>query len=114
VLEPVDLVDGGVFLHGSVGTGEVRLRLVVVVIPDEELDPFFEKLSRISEENWAATDLLRSMIRVGFWTCSIIQAMGSVFPGPGNPTEVWYRSPRNGDPASNGGTAWPFQATRGV
>ncbi len=52
------------------------------------------KSSRSSEESWAASDLLGSMMRVGRCTCSIIQAMVAVFPEPVMPWRVWYASPR--------------------
>jgi hypothetical protein len=47
------------------------------------------KSSRISAESWAARDLLGSMIRVGRWTASIVQAMVAVFPLPVIPKRVW-------------------------
>ena len=44
--------------------------------------------------SWAASDLLGAITRVGFCTCSIVQAMVADLPEPVMPRRVWKRSPR--------------------
>ena len=46
-----------------------------------------------SLQSWAASDLFGAITRVGFWICSIAQAIVAVLPVPVAPSSVENRSP---------------------
>ena len=70
VTQPVDLVvDGGVFLDVRVGGGDVRLRLVIVVVADEELhrvlrEQVLELAIKLAGERLVVSDHQRRLLHL--------------------------------------------------
>ena len=63
------IIDGGILLNIGVGRGDIRLRLVIIVVGYEIFYRILGKNSRSSVQSCAASVLLCASTSVGRWVC---------------------------------------------